>query len=156
MPSTTRGGSISRPNSARPVSYTHLNALVCVRVFSSVLSAFCKVNFSPLLCSTYTRSFGSVSYTHLDVYKRQSCTGVTPWVWLPSTKGPRSLSRSGSRWVRPRLPYAKSNSLRLPSKMCIRDRLFISFPSQSGKTDCFPMGYFQQYHLFDVGLGVLN
>ena len=34
--------------------------------------------------------------------------------------------------------------------------LFISFPSQSGKTDCFPMGYFQQYHLFDVGLGVLN
>ena len=39
-----------------PTKYT--NALVCVRVFSSVLSAFCTVNFSPLLCSAYTRSFG--------------------------------------------------------------------------------------------------
>ena len=58
-------------------------------------------------------SFDAVSYTHLDVYKRQaSAPTATVWLlWWKSWAARRSISSSGARmW--------QSSS---PQQMCIRD-----------------------------------
>ena len=77
----------------RPVSYTHLIFTTPVPL---VMSACSSQTLGISLFSRGSTTWQPVSYTHLDVYKRQSGSRSSP----PNTNGPPRPTPSLWRWCR--------------------------------------------------------
>ena len=71
----------ARALAATPVSYTHL-VIMNITLPAAIVKGFAGVELSGVLLLTFV----SVSYTHLDVYKRQSASSLG---WIRALTGRR-------------------------------------------------------------------